>query len=53
MKILFLTPRLPLPADTGGKIRTLNILKQLAKKSELYLVYFLFTESVLGIAIFY
>ena len=29
--ILFLAPRLPLPADTGGKIRTVNILKQLAK----------------------
>ena len=31
MRILFLAPRLPLPADTGAKIRTLNILKQLTK----------------------
>ena len=33
MKILFLAPRFPLPADTGGKIRTLNILKQLAQET--------------------
>ena len=42
MKILFLAPRLPYPADTGGKIRTLNILKQLAKKAQIHLVCFSF-----------
>ncbi len=42
MKILFLAPRLPLPADTGGKIRTLNILKQLAKRAQVRLVCFSF-----------
>ncbi|MDD5020326.1 MAG: glycosyltransferase [Candidatus Omnitrophica bacterium] len=29
MNILFVAPRLPVPADTGAKIRTLNILKQI------------------------
>lgn len=42
MNILFLAPRLPLPADTGGKIRTLNILKQIAKFSQVHLVSFSF-----------
>ena len=42
MNILFLAPRLPWPADTGGKIRTLNILKQLIKKINVHLVSFSF-----------
>lgn len=42
MKILFLAPRVPLPADTGGKIRTLNILKQIAKTNEVVLLCFSF-----------
>lgn len=42
MRILFIAPRLPLPADTGGKIRTLNILKQLAKTAKVHLVCFSF-----------
>lgn len=42
MNILFLAPRLPLPADTGGKIRTLNILKQIAKFAKVHLVSFSF-----------
>ena len=42
MNILFLAPRLPLPADTGGKIRTLNILKQIAKFAQVHLVCFSF-----------
>ena len=42
MKILFLAPRIPLPADTGGKIRTLNILKQLALHHQVHLVCFSF-----------
>jgi sugar transferase (PEP-CTERM/EpsH1 system associated) len=38
--ILFLAPRLPLPADTGAKIRTLNLLRQLRQAFELHLVCF-------------
>src|SRR3989338_3216951 len=45
MRILFLAPRFPLPADTGGKIRTLNILKQMAKMAKLHLVCFSFEEK--------
>lgn len=45
MNILFLAPRLPLPADTGGKIRTLNILRQTAKCGRLHLVCFQFEKS--------
>jgi len=37
MRILFIAPRLPLPADTGGKIRTFNILKQLASRADVHL----------------
>lgn len=42
MNILFLAPRMPMPADTGGKIRTLNILKQLALEFKVHLVCFSF-----------
>jgi sugar transferase (PEP-CTERM/EpsH1 system associated) len=42
MNILFLAPRLPLPADTGGKIRTMNILKQMLKFSNVHFVCFSF-----------
>lgn len=42
MKILFIAPRLPWPADTGAKIRTLNILKQLRKFAEVDLACFSF-----------
>jgi sugar transferase (PEP-CTERM/EpsH1 system associated) len=45
MNILFLAPRLPLPADTGGKIRTLNILKQLALKNHVCLLCFSFEAT--------
>ena len=45
MKILFVAPRLPLPADTGGKIRTLNILKQLAKYHQVHLACFWFDRN--------
>src|SRR5688572_3210688 len=34
MRILFLQKRLLFPADTGGKIRTLNILRHLAQWHE-------------------
>jgi sugar transferase (PEP-CTERM/EpsH1 system associated) len=42
MNILFLAPRLPWPADTGGKIRTINIIKQFLKFASLHLVCFSF-----------
>jgi len=42
MRVLFIAPRLPWPADTGGKIRTLNILKQLTTFAEVDLVCFSF-----------
>ncbi len=45
MKILFISPRLPFPLDTGGKIRTFNILKQLAKKNIVHLVSFSFEPN--------
>ncbi len=44
-KILFLAPRLPLPADTGGKIRTLHILRQLRHGAQVHLVCFSFEEN--------
>lgn len=50
MKILFLSPRLPLPADTGGKIRTFNILKQIAKTSQVRLLCFSFEKNDRDIA---
>lgn len=40
MKILFVTPRLPLPADTGAKIRTYNLLKNTAKDNKVSLLSF-------------
>ncbi len=45
MQLLFLAPRLPLPADTGGKIRTYHILNQLAKRFTVHLVCFSFDEN--------
>jgi polysaccharide biosynthesis protein PslH len=38
MKILFLATQLPLPPDTGGKIRSFNILRHLAQEHELTFV---------------
>ncbi len=38
MKILFLSQRFLLPMDTGGKIRTGNILEQLSKHHEITLI---------------
>ena len=38
MKILFLSQRFLLPMDTGGKIRTGNILKHLSKKHHITLI---------------
>ncbi len=45
MKILFIAPRLPVPVDTGAKIRTFNILKQLVKFAEVDLVCFSFNQN--------
>jgi len=45
MHILFLAPRLPVPADTGGKIRTFNLIKQIAKKHKIDLVCFSFEKD--------
>lgn len=45
MKILFVTPRLPLPADTGAKIRTFNLLKHIAKENRVSLLSFYFEEN--------
>ncbi len=45
MKILFIAPRLPVPIDTGAKIRTFNILKQLVKFAKVDLVCFSFNQD--------
>lgn len=37
MKILMLTPYLPLPLDSGGQIRSYNLIKHLAQKHEITL----------------
>ena len=38
MKILFLSPTMPFPLTDGGRIRVFNLLKQIAKKSEVTLL---------------
>ena len=45
MRILFIAPRLPLPADTGGKIRTFNLLKQISRNHAVDLVTFSFDSE--------
>lgn len=45
MKILFVTPRLPLPADTGAKIRTFNLLKNAARNNQVSLLSFYQEEN--------
>jgi len=45
MRILFVAPRLPLPADTGAKIRTFNLLKNIAQGNEVTLVSFYFSDD--------
>jgi len=43
MNILFVAPRIPFPLDTGGKIRTFNILRQMkARGHQVTLVSFVF-----------
>ncbi len=49
MKVLFLTPRLPLPADTGAKTRTLNLLKGVAARNDVTLLSFYFEENDKGV----
>ena len=44
MRILFVAPRFPLPANTGAKIRTFNLLKQAAKDNKVTLLTFAFEE---------
>lgn len=38
MKILMLTPYLPYPPASGGQVRSLNLLKNLGKKHQIFLV---------------
>lgn len=45
MKVLFIAPRFVLPADTGGKIRTYNLIKQIAKFAELHVISFSFEKD--------
>lgn len=45
MKILFLTSRVPYPPWRGDKLRTFNILKQMAKDHEIHLVSFYATKN--------
>ena len=45
MNILFITPRLPLPADTGAKIRTYNLLKNTAKNNRVVLLSLVFEDN--------
>ncbi len=42
MRILFIAPRFPFPLDTGAKIRTYNLIKQLAKNFKVDLACFSF-----------
>ncbi|MDY0319965.1 MAG: hypothetical protein RBQ67_08240, partial [Candidatus Cloacimonadaceae bacterium] len=38
MKILFLSSRIPYPPDRGDKVRTLFLMRQLAKLGEIHLL---------------
>ena len=42
MNILFIAPRLPWPLDTGGRLRTFNLFKQLSKIAKMHMVSFSF-----------
>ena len=42
MNILFIVPRLPWPLDTGGRLRTFNLFKQLSKIAKMHMVSFSF-----------
>lgn len=43
--ILFVTPRLPYPADTGAKIRTFNLLKAVSRENQVSLLSFCFEKN--------
>jgi polysaccharide biosynthesis protein PslH len=45
LRVLFIAPRFILPADSGAKIRTLNILKQVAKHCDVDFLFFSFDET--------
>ena len=46
MNILYVTPRLPYPPDTGAKIRTLNLLKQVKRAgNKVLLLTFMYEEE--------
>lgn len=45
MRVLFVAPRLPVPVDTGAKIRTFNIIKQVAKHCPVDLICYSFDEE--------
>jgi polysaccharide biosynthesis protein PslH len=45
MKILLLTQVLPYPADSGPKIKTFNLLRQLAERHDVHLVTFVRSEA--------
>ncbi len=51
MKILFIAPRLPLPADTGAKIRTYNLLKTVASCNRLTLLCFYFEDDPASVSL--
>jgi len=48
MKVLFISSRFPLPADTGGKIRILNLLRLLAARHEIVMLSFARSGPVCG-----
>src|SRR3989338_2671475 len=45
MNILFVTPRLPYPLDTGAKIRTFNLIKNIARRHTVKLLTFLWEDQ--------
>lgn len=45
MKILFVAPRLPWPVDTGAKIRTFNLLKEIVNGNQVTLLSFCFKDD--------
>ena len=45
MRILYITPYLPVPPDSGGKIRVYELVRRLARRHELTLATLLDTES--------
>lgn len=44
-RVLFVAPRLPYPIDTGGKVRTYNILKRVAEHNRVILLTFAFSKD--------